>query len=852
MNRFNISKLILCLSLLTAAGQAVAQQNPAANKQATITSGNARFTLLTPQTVRIEWDSARRFKDDATFTVINRKLPVPSFTQTEQNGWLIISTAVLEIRYKRNSGPFNAGNLQISSKTDRGAAFNWHPGDQQKENLKGTYRTLDRMNGDSDLWEKRRLHLEDGLLARDGWSLIDDSHTLHFDNSNWPWVKPQTNHEEAIDWYFMGYGHDYKSALADFTRIAGRVPMPPRYAFGYWWSRYWAYSDNELRDLIGHFHDRHIPLDVLVIDMDWHKELSDDRWTGWTFNDSYFTDSKKFLNWVHANQLKVTVNLHPSWGIAPGEDAYPAAAKTLNFDTVGHKIIPYAGSDKKFMTTLFDQVLQPLQKSGIDFWWLDWQQWPTDKAIPQLDNVWWLNYTFFTHMQNNSDKRPLIYHRWGGLGNHRYETGFSGDTFISWTSLAYQPYFTNTASNVLYGYWSHDIGGHQALPGQSGIDPELYTRWMQYGALSPVFRTHSSKNPTLNKEIWNFSGDYYEALVSAVRLRYQLAPYNYTMARKCYDTGISLCRPLYYDYPNEEAAYQNKTEYMFGDDMLVAPIGTPMQDGRSTVTVWLPPGNDWYEWHTGTLLKGNQTVTRSFSITEYPIYIKAGAVIPMYADTLQNLKKEPNKQIFGLFPGMANGTSSARLYEDNGDDQQYDKQYAVTNIIVRNNGYEKITVYPRKGVYNGITSHKDYEFKLYGSQIPQSLTVNGKPGSYRYDGSELALIIDVPNMDCNKALNINIHYDPTRQVNINDGLVEKMKRMRFAVKALKYRKADLDVTQAIGHMEELNRELEYKPADFYSLIRSFDNNYNRLLAIIKTLKLTPDTEMWFLKMVTGN
>jgi len=851
MNRLSISILTVCIFLLANAQLADAQQNPVADNRAVIVSGNARFTLLTQQTLRMEWDSAKHFKDAASFTVINRKLPVPYFTKTEKNGWLIINTRALEISYKLNSGPFNADNLVIISK-NKGAGFKWHPGDVQKENLKGTYRTLDRMNGDSDLWEKKRLHLEDGLLAKDGWTLIDDSHTLLFDNSTWPWVEPKGNHEETIDWYFMGYGHDYKSALLDFSKIAGKVPMPPRYAFGYWWSRYWAYSDNELRDLVGHFHERRIPLDVLVIDMDWHKELSDDRWTGWTFNDSYFTNSKKFLNWLHTNQLKVTVNLHPSWGIAPGEDAYPAAAKALNFDTVGHKIIPYVGSDKKYMTTLFKQVLQPLKKSGIDFWWLDWQQWPHDKVISQLDNVWWLNYTFFTQMQQNSVNRPLIYHRWGGLGNHRYETGFSGDTFISWTSLAYQPYFTNTASNVLYGYWSHDIGGHQALPGHKGIDPELYTRWMQYGALSPVFRTHSSKNPTLNKEIWNFNGDYYAALVGAVKLRYQLAPYIYTMARKCYDTGIALCRPLYYDHPDAKEAYQNKTEYMFGDDMLVAPIGTPMQDGRSSVTVWLPSGNDWYEWHTGTLLKGGQTITRSFSITEYPIYIKAGAVIPMYPDTLQNLKKEPGNQVFAIFPSQTKSTGSTKLYQDNGDDQLYDKQYAITNITAYNNGDEKVIVSPRKGTFKGMLSRTDYKLRLYGAAIPQSITINGKPGNYSFDGSQLALIIDIRQADCNTELTINIHYNTKPQDGINDGLVEKMKRIRFAVKELKYRKADVDIPQEIGHMEELNRELEYNPADYDQLVSRFEKDFKRLPELVKMLKLSPEDESWFLKTVMGN
>src|SRR6202012_2633458 len=187
-------------------------------------------------------------------------------------------------------------------------------------------RTLDGMEGDSSLYYKRKIQPENGLLAKDGWTLIDDSKSLHFDQNEWPWVKPQGS-SQATDWYFIGYGHDYKTALLDFTKIAGKIPLPPRYAFGYWWSRYWSYSDNELHELIGKFHAFNIPLDVLVIDMDWHNEFSKDEWTGWSFNKAYFPDYKPFLQWVKSNEIKVTLNLHPAFGIAPREPAYPVMAK---------------------------------------------------------------------------------------------------------------------------------------------------------------------------------------------------------------------------------------------------------------------------------------------------------------------------------------------------------------------------------------------------------------------------------------------------------------------------------------------------------------------------------------------
>lgn len=821
-----------------------AQDRSLPSPAAVVKSGAfARFTVLTSRTIRMEWDSTGRFNDYASLVVVNRNLPVPRFTTSASEGWLTIKTSSLELRYKENSGKFSAANLSIRYLKD--FAFTWAPGMAQKGNLKGTSRTLDGMDGDSSRYSKKPLSLEDGLLSKDGWYFLDDSKSLLLDRSDWAWVKERPD-TAAQDWYFMGYGHDYKSALYDFTLIAGKVPLPPRYAFGYWWSRYWRYSDNELRDLIFNFKRFDIPLDVLVIDMDWHKNLNNDGWTGWTFDDALFTSPPQFLAWATSSGLKITMNLHPSSGIAPLEPSYSAFAHAMHFDTAGSRTIPYLGSDKKFMKTLFDTVLHPYERQGVGFWWLDWQQWGHDKAIPALSNTWWLNYVFFTDMERTSPYRPLLYHRWGGLGNHRYQVGFSGDTYITWKSLEYQPYFTNTASNVLYDYWSHDIGGHQAAYRDQGIDPELYVRWMQYGALSPIFRTHSSKNPRMNKELWNFTGPVFDALTGAVRLRYTLAPYIYTMARKTYDSGVALCRPMYYSFGAFDEAYEFTREYQFGDDMLVAPIGAPMVDGASTVRVWLPGGNDWYEWNTGTLLKGGQTVSRKFSLTEYPMYVKAGAIVPMYP-AVSSLKEAPRQTIIGVFPGGA--FASAAIYEDAGDSKDYDRHYAVTRVTSSRTARTlRITVLPRTGSFAGMAAVKDYQVKLIGSEMPVSVSVNGKALSgWKYEGSSLSVIIDMPGVVCSRGASVTVRYSLSDSVDVNNGLVEKMKTLSEATLALKYRNADLLIPVSVGSAEELNRALEYYPTRFYSLIRDFDRNFARIPENVKGMRLSQVDEAWYLK-----
>lgn len=854
-----MKKLILSIALLCPlAITGFAQSSEPAHDQAIVMAGDdVRFTVLTPGIIRMEWAPDGKFTDDASFIFVNRRVDVPEFTAKRSGRWLVITTDRMELRYKTGSGKFTADNLSVKSLRKASHRFEWKPGQEQKGNLKGTYRTLDRYDGDWEYRDKTRMPIEDGLLATDGWTLIDDSSSLLFDDSDWAWVKTRPEGERQ-DWYFMGYGRDYKGILGEFTAVAGKSPLPPRYAFGYWWSRYWAYSDKEIRSLVENMDKFNIPLDVLVIDMDWHRTDSVNTrdefgqrkyWTGWTWNRDLFPAPEKLLGWLGDRNLKKTLNLHPASGIAPFEEMYGEFAARMDFDTSTGRNIPWQGSDKKFIKTLFDVILRPMEKQGVDFWWLDWQQWIYDKKIGNLSNTWWLNYIFFTEMERNREVRPMLYHRWGGLGNHRYQIGFSGDAIITWNSLEFQPYFTNCASNVLYGYWSHDLGGHMFMPGQEKVlDPELYTRWMQYGVFSPIFRTHSTKDATLNKEIWNFRGEYYDALAAAIDLRYELVPYIYTAARDCYETGISLCRPMYYDYPDAPQAYDFDRQFMFGDDMLIAPIGAAMRDGYSTVKVWLPAGNDWFEWHSGTLLKGGQTLERKFPIDEYPVYIRAGAVIPMYEDA-KNLDRQPSTVRIALFPG---GAGSGLMYEDNGNDKHYAGQHAWTKIRSENIDRDtfRVTIEPREGDYAEMPASRRYVVQLYGAATPRSVTVNGRAADFSYTGESLRINIDLGQVDCSERHEIVVAFYSERP-ELNDGLVRRFKRLTKATTQLKFDAAAASnrgpLPQVILDTEATDIKLEYFPERFNELIGAFRGNLERIPDAVTEAGVDEDAQQRFLR-----
>lgn len=809
---------------------------------------NVRFTVISDGVIRMEYAPDGQFVDDKSFIVVNRQYPAVDYKLKTRGRWVEIATAKMVMRYKKGSGAFSAENLSIvSAKGTR--PFSWKPGMKQTENLKGTFRTLDGFDGDvqtqgyvRDSKPGEKLQLEDGLLAKDGWTLIDDSKGLLFDgDADWEWVKQRPDNG-GQDWYFMAYGHDYKAALKDYTLFAGQVPLPPRFVFGYWWSRYWMYSDREFRELVKNFQSYRIPLDVLVVDMDWHyTEPGKGGWTGWTWNRDLFPNPAGFLGYLKDNGLKITLNLHPADGVASYDEQYPLLAKDMGIDPASKQTVPWVNSSKRFMTNIFKDVLTPMEKDGVDFWWLDWQQDLFDSKMKNLNNTWWINYAFFSQMERTRDTRPLIYHRWGGLGNHRYQIGFSGDATATWKSLDYQPYFNSTASNVLYGYWGHDIGGHIG----NHIDPELYVRWMQFGALTPIMRTHSQKNAGMNKEPWVFDTEHSRIITRTIRQRYEMAPYIYTMARKAYDEGLSLCRPMYYDYPEDNEAYDFRNQYMFGDDMLVAPITAPGQDGYATLKIWLPQG-EWYEMSTGTLLQGGQVVERSFALDEYPVYVKAGAVLPMYTDEVMNLSGNDETVVVTVFPGAAADTF--QLYEDNGNDKDYASAYAMTTLSASCSGREQtIVVGRREGRFDGMKAARKLQVKVLPAQAPQSVTVDGRAVDYDYVGEEFAIVVDLGEVPNDRETVVKITY-PAETADMN-GLLGATRRMARAMEGLKYRDAGIIFKEEFGRMGSLSEAVMYAPGQMPERVSEFWTGFRNLPQVLQRQGLNEEHTKWFLKSV---
>lgn len=803
-----------------------------ANADVVYKDANVRFTLVDEGTIRLEYAPDGKFVDNKSFMAVIREYGEVPAQVKDAAKQVTITTSKMKIVYKKGNAPLSKDNLAITSTKALGMPFTWTPGTEQKGNLKGTYKTLDGYDGSEYQYSnpKHEIPLEDGVLATDGWTLLDDSKNLLFDGAeDWDWVQERKTAEGAQDWYFMAYGHDYKGALQSYTKFAGRVPLPPRYAFGYWWSRYWSYSDQDLRNLIGNFQQLDLPLDVLVIDMDWHpiSEEAGGGWTGWDWNERLFPDYKSFLKYLDDQGVKTTMNLHPADGVRPFEHKYNEFMERLGKND--GKTYTWVGSDKKYVKALFDTYLHPYIDEGVDFWWLDWQQWPKDRKIEQLDNVFWCNYIWFTDMERNGSKRPMLYHRWGGLGNHRYQIGFSGDSYITWKSLKYLPYFNSTASNVLYGYWSHDIGGHQSKRFGTPVEPQLYTRAMQMGQYLPILRSHSTKDPALNKEPWAFDQTTQKRLANVINGRYTLVPYIYTMARKDYETGLSLCRPLYYENPEDKEAYDFKEEFYFGDDMLIAPVTEEVgkEDGYARLNVWLPKGQ-WLEYETGTMLEGGKTHERAFTMDEYPVYVKAGAILPYYGK-LKNLSGTDQAVTVRVFPGGQDGFFC--LYEDNGEDRDYIKNYATTDLsYVRNGNTLIVNIAPRKGLYADMPAKRQYNIALPCQMAPEKVVMGGKTLGFKYDGINLETTIDLGLVDCAAGTSVEITLPEGYEV--ADGTKARFNRIQTVVQDFKQRDAGMVYTEDFGYMEAAPLRLMYYTDKQKETLSRFNSIYGNLTQVL--------------------
>jgi hypothetical protein len=691
---------------------------------------NRRFTCLSPTLVRIEFAPDGLFDDRRTIMAAPEKAPLPFAAMTTDDGWDVLDTGRLQIRARDNAQACDRLNLELRWSDGRLMQF-WRPGDRDYQNLGGTLRSLDRYAGDScrldgvhpatmespDLsathwaswlqcevdplyeplhpnppehfntgywlgearnarndgrflertfnWYKDARKFCPGVLSASGYWLLNDSDTAVLDDDDFPVERRRPGYQ---DWYFFAYGTDYRQAMADLRLLAGAAPLPPFKALGIIFSRWPAFTAEEIEAMARDFRANGYPLSTLVMDMEWHKA----GWGHWEFNPELIPDPARFFARCKELGLDVTFNDHPL-DVRDDDihfDAYCAAAgpgveiRERAYEGNTLRMAKVDITDKRQNTAFRAVCHREILDLGLDYWWNDGSRGQLSGTSGQLVT----NKTCYEESERDG-RRGMLLARYGGLGSHRYGGFFTGDANSDYEVLRLQCEFNIRAGGVGLSLISHDIGGF-ALPesdvqtspdGKPIIDPERYLRWLQFGVFGPMLRFHSA--PGCGSRL---PYDYEPLLGGAcrhwLRVRHSLLPYLYTATYLHHTTGIPVVRGLFLADPRNPEAYRFD-QYYFGPDLLVAP----MLSAEGLRAVYLPAGL-WWEFDTATCMAGGGEFTRAVALDEVPVYVRAGSILPR-RDPDGAVHRAATEHLWlDSYPG-ADGTSL--LYEDDGTTTRY-------------------------------------------------------------------------------------------------------------------------------------------------------------------------------------
>ncbi len=706
---------------------------------ATVTVGHRRFTCLSPTLVRMEYAPDGVFQERRSLIAHEPKQPIPFSGQREDGDWIVLETGTLTVRTRDNDHPMHAQNLEVRW-VEGGLVQYWRPGDRDYRNLGGTVRSLDRYGRQSafhgahvaDLdppdakgltwlaWldcevdpvyremspdvpepKGRRLNrhaavdlgrhdgtlqersynctadarrFSTGVLSRSGYWVLNDSDGAVLDEDGFPHERHRPG---AQDWYFFGYGTDYKAALQDFVRVTGPAALPTPNALGLMFSRWPAYDEAEAKSIIAEFERNGYPLSVIVLDMEWHQE----GWGHWDWNEALYADPTAFFRWCHERGIHVTLNDHPLRVRSDDShfDGYVEAAGVrdrVRDHTYNDKTLPVADvviCDKRQARAFLDTCHSPIVEQGIDFWWNDGYVGELQGACGQLV----MNKLCFEEIER-AGKRGMHLARYGGLGSHRYGGFFTGDTSICWEILALQVEFNIRAAGVGHAWVSHDIGGFCGGANKDGrIDPTLYLRWLQFGVFNPILRFHSAPGSG-SRQPWDYAPEGNGAERRWLRVRNSLLPYLYAAGRETWETGLPVVRGLYLEDATDEDAYRFD-QFYFGPSLLVAPVVTADPRRR----IYLPAGR-WWAFESNTLLPGGMEIVRDVPLEEVPVYVPAGSIL-VRQDPDASLHAAHREALWlDVYPGA---DADAVLYEDEGDTPAYrDGAFCKTAFRLRQEG----------------------------------------------------------------------------------------------------------------------------------------------------------------------
>ncbi|MCI8498888.1 MAG: DUF5110 domain-containing protein [Bacilli bacterium] len=706
--------------------------NDAVSKNDAIYKGlKYRITVLSEILIRLEYSEAGVFEDRPTELARFRNFEVPKVLVTDEERKLTLQTPYFELIYDKEK-PFTGTKLSPDQflkikllETDK----MWFFGQAEARNFKSICTSLD---------DKTSIpKLEKGLYSTDGFVSLDDSKSLIFNKDG----SVGKRSDERIDTYVFMYRKDFGFCLKDFYRLTGYPPLIPRYALGVWWNRDEAYDVNSLYSLIAKFKKYEIPISVLLLNKWSENDV--------TFDRERIPEPTNVINDLHRDNIKVGLNLKL--------EKVPATSNGTQIE------VPFNAYDKTFMGMYFDTFIKPLDSMGVDFYSLDYK----GKDIYALRMI---NYYFYNYTSHTPNRRGLILSRNGLVNSHLYPINNSGETIVDWKTLKMIPEFNSTSSNIGVSWWSHAIGGFK-----EGIeDNELYTRFVQLGTYSPIFRFSSKSGHYYKREPWKWDVKTHKIVRDYTNVRHKLIPYLYSESYKYSKTGLPLTQPLYYRYPElyDEPTYKN--EYYFGTELFIAPI-TDRKDAvmnRTIVKLFLPNGM-WYDFKTGKKFPGGKRYISFFQDEDYPVFAKQGGIIPLAIldENNRNDTGNPEKMEVHIFPGKNN---MFKLYEDDGSTNAYKEGNFMTTSIDYNYLPNNFTVIirPLEGKKGIIPPNRSYKIRFRNTRLADDVIVylgqNRLAVKMYLDDQDF--IVETPLVSTEEQLSINckgkdIEIDAVRLIN---------------------------------------------------------------------------------------
>jgi hypothetical protein len=741
-----------------------------------VVQDHARFTCLAPGLVRMEYSPSGRFEDRNSVRISQRPAAVAFADTRAGDQGCVLSTGRLRLVYR--GGPFAAHSLRAEAVATGQTV--WTPASVDHENLGGVHVSMDyakpgmlpegvhpatvehhHVGIDQSLWTFHgRLHSEPalavgdggnlptlfdevlatrpfaslpaalqelmrerwkfppGILSRAGFFLYNDTPSPRMDPET-GWVANPTAEEGYQDLYLFYYGADFKQALADYRLLFGATPLLPRYALGLWYSRYPTFNQAEIHQLVDTFEKHDLPLDVFVLDLEWHKR----GWHGFDWDTEHIPTPGQLLGFLRERGIHTTFNVHP--GAVHTEDAkfdeFLAEAglacdrATVRPDYRGD--LTFSGFDAsvpRHAKAFMDVFHKPVQDQGMDFWWIDGDC-PV-REIPGLERQLWTNHIYYSHIRDHyPDRRPMIFSRTPGLGGHRYPFHFTGDTWSYFETLKNQVEQTLRAGHVGQSYVTHDIGGH--ISSGLYIDPELYMRWVQFAVLSPVVRLHSSRISTGvggERRPWLYGELVQESFRAAMTFRMTHLPYLYTLAKESHAMGLPICRSNCLEMPAWEAGYAQWDAYFLGDRIYAAPVVQP----GTVRTVVLPPGT-WIHGLTGQRIESDGVAVRAAvsPFREAPLhFIKAGSLIVCQPYT-HRASALPESLDIRLYPRGEAWHDTFVLREDDGLSQDHDHGREATQRFAMDEDADhiRLTIGPCAGDYAGAPRTRRYTVRIQGA-----------------------------------------------------------------------------------------------------------------------------------------